>query len=175
MKKINPWAALLLIYSIGCTHVTMVNHDSPDASYYEVNKKGAGRKSQIELINHERYLGKDVTIDSDSTSWSDAPTGLKRTVPTAAIGQIQIIDHDRGALDGFLIGAITGAIPGGVLYAGLAEGLCETGDCNTTTAAILGGVVGGAAVGLVLGLPIGAAAGSKHKFVFEDRSAASRK
>ena len=173
MKNIYRLATLLLIYAIGCTHVTMIDHDSPDATYY-VNKKAKSRTSQIQLKNNERCLGKDISVRPDSTSWFDAVSGIRRTVPSAEISQIQIVDRGRGALDGFLIGASIGCVPGGALWVSFVNAFCDS-DCNTTGAAIVGGLVGGAAAGLVVGLPIGSAIGSKHKFVFDDRSAASRK
>ncbi len=172
MKNIYHLATLLLIYAIGCTHVTMIDHDSPDATYY-VNKKAKGRTSQIQLKNNERYLGKCISVRPDSTSWFDAVSGIRRAVPTAEISQIQVVDRGRGARNGFLIGASIGCIPGGALSASLADAFCDS-DCNTTGAAILGGLVGGAAAGLVVGLPIGAAIGSKHKYIFDDRNVASQ-
>ena len=65
----------------------------------------------------------------------------------------------KGARTGAIAGGISGAVALGTLAALLVEGLCETDDCNGSSAAVVGGLIGGA-IGTGSGALLGAIIGS---------------
>jgi hypothetical protein len=66
----------------------------------------------------------------------------------------------RGAKAGAIAGGIGGAVIFGALLATIVHNTCETDDCETAEAAVVGGLLGGA-VGAAGGALIGAAVGSQ--------------
>jgi hypothetical protein len=83
--------------------------------YLELNETLDEEKALITLINDTVIVGKNVSIEIDSTSWFEpAYTGestIARTVPTWAVRHVEIRSSWKGFLNWWMVGVIIIAIP----------------------------------------------------------------
>lgn len=171
MRKSLLLILLVCASALGCVHTHRRNQQQPEKYIEEVNRAAQDRPSRIILQNEERYLGKELKVAIDSTSWTEASDGTRRTTATAQIREIRIVNRGKGAWEGFRTGFLVSFIPLGLCTGYLAQGLCED-ECDGEFAQgfWIGGFLGGGSAGLLLGVPIGAAIGSKDKYVLSSAS-----
>ena len=105
---------------------------------------------RIRTVGRAIHVGRFLRADGD-TLWF---------APERGTGRVALVDVEalwvRGtaAKTGALVGGIAGGVGTSLFFMWIVDALCETDDCETVEAGILGfglGAAGGALTGLVLG------------------------
>jgi hypothetical protein len=111
MKTIS-WMLLFSLVFYCCYDSYTILHEQAD--YLELNETLDEGKALITLINDTVIVGKNVSVELDSTSWVEpAYTGestTTRTVPTWAVRQVEIRSSWKGFVFGWAIGYIIVAV-----------------------------------------------------------------
>lgn len=119
-------------------------------------------------LDGQKFVGHNLHVAPDSTSWQDNLTGPTKTFPTKDVGEIVFTDSGRGARQGFLIGAASGFVVGYLLITSSGGDPCD--GCNVYEFGLIYGGIGGAAGG-VLGFFVGATSGGKDRYILNTSSA----
>jgi hypothetical protein len=113
-----------------------------------------------------------MTVGLDTTYWVERDRGA-RTVPTAALKKVTVVNRGVGALEGAGVGLVIGGTLGGFLNLSLSQ-LASQGNRPGGAGEFLAGfAVLGALTAVVLGLPVGAAVGHRTHVEFEDSEPAT--
>lgn len=151
----------LAFFNFGCAHTHRISQQSP--------ANLADKKVRIVLVNSvECIAAHDVQVASDSVSYIDTKTKMKRSVATTEVAKIIKVNHTKGALEGLGIGLLTGLAMVGVSVALTAgEPPPDDGPPASTGAAILGALAGAGFT--VVSTMIGAASGSRDIYIFDEK------
>jgi hypothetical protein len=173
----NAAARPVLLYALlalGCsTTVVAVPRPPPLGNLAEVNGVLERRSAAVvfkggwlqEPLFAEVSVGPDVTQLSESGSAGEA---RPRSVPTAALQQVVVVDRKRGAAEGLGWGALTGlgvgAIGGLMIY----DKYRFSGeDAVLGRVVVLGTIGGGVLLGALIGTGIGAGVGHRTTVWFD--------
>ncbi|MBI1937442.1 MAG: hypothetical protein HYS25_04895 [Ignavibacteriales bacterium] len=151
MKKILLSVFVISLSICGCTHtVTRYSGENEIEFYSRVEKISKGQNDLlIETINKEKYKGRELKIDVDTTSFTDNSTNLIIIKKTQNISTITFPQMSKGAFDGFLFGSLIG---GGIGLVGQLKdigGSAPQGDVYFLLYSTLAGAAAGTIYGLI--------------------------
>jgi hypothetical protein len=146
------------------------------AETQEMARIVANRTAKVEFVEYAPHLQPairkgELSILDDHSFVLRMPSEMPSRIPFEHTRSIRIVDHARGATDGFLIGAISGGLVALLVGYSVAAGFgCKNDVPNPPPchpydglleATLLGALVSGA-----LGTAIGAAIGHRTTFTF---------
>lgn len=160
MKQSLPCvlAALLLV---GCNHSRSL---APDAVSRQTGRAGSWVSSAtVALASGERARVRSLHVAPDVTTWVDPETGTARSVPTAEVASVQLLNRRRGALEGAGLGAVAGAVGGAALgVVAVSNGWWgSAGDFPGDAFFVIAGSTNGALIGAGAGGALGLLRGSR--------------
>ncbi len=165
----------MIFYCCTSTHVRM--HDP--STYVELNRKVEGEKAKITLVNDHVFVGENIFMGVDSTSfivveqwntysyvreWDEI--GEIWSVPALDVKKIDVVSRVQGAKGGlnygFLFGASLGTIFGIIMISDITEG-SKYYDYKANI--FVGSVALGGIAGAIVGLPFGLLAGGIDEYI----------
>jgi hypothetical protein len=154
---------LTALLGAGCGTTLAVTRSLTSQSLSEVNAAVEGREAQVTLagaLPAEPLRVKDVKVGPESSHWLELrprEEPRSRSVPTAALGQISVVNQERGGEQGLVIGMAVGGI-GGAL-AGLLVASSESCPSGLEGAGCRVGKIAGPLIVTVVGAAAGAVSG----------------
>ena len=94
MKRFLPLLMLTGLF-VGCSHTL------PFSNYDLINSLTKGKVATLKLPEWDNIKGRDIQITTDSTYWIEPRKGIKNAVPTSQVHKLVIVNHGRGAWEGF--------------------------------------------------------------------------
>jgi hypothetical protein len=162
MRTLTLVLLAIIVAMSACAHTTSIDPMNTKQCG-DLRRKTAHNVVKVALLNRTEQEAQCLLIGSDSTSWLDPGTHELKTVCTAEVMQVELVDRDKGMLEGLGIGLLTGALTGAAM--GFADGDDPPGWFSITAgekAAIGGLVLGG--VGGLSGTFVGTVSGHREEF-----------
>ncbi len=159
-KRYSHLLVILAFFDFGCAHTHQISQQSP------VNF--GSKKVRIVLMNSsERIAAHHVQVASDSVSYINTKTKMKRSVATTEVDKIITVNHGKGAAEGLGVGLLTGLAMVGVSAALIAGAEWDGDGPHPLTFVVLAALAGAGFTGV--STIIGAAAGSRDIYVFDEK------
>jgi hypothetical protein len=112
MKKSSSLFAVLVLLFAGCSSLTLLKTES---DFEKTNEKLKGKNVTISLKNGEIIEAINVVLRTDSISFMDSESNIKRSVTPQKVKDIVIIDNGKSILNALLGGVVVIAIPFAIL------------------------------------------------------------
>jgi len=154
----------LFLLGTGCTTTKTVSSDAPNARS-KVTTKAQGKTAHVRLTDGRIFKLTNLYVGPQITS-GRAPTGAKRTVPTAALQKVEFANRGMGFLQGAGLGG------GSVLTVGLLSSMAEKDDLSQFVG-MVGSVVVAVPSALIGGL-LGTMQGHRETYRFVTDAPGSR-
>lgn len=136
---------LLAGWVAGCTHTHPLTLSTPEGRA-AVTARAVRGDAVVRLDGEPPRLVDDLTVDADTTRWTDRRSGRVRAEPTARVRAVSFRRDGRGALTGVGVGIGLG------LVLGLAADAEPRGWIHISTAQWLAiGAADGAVIGAIIG------------------------
>jgi hypothetical protein len=174
---VSVLVASSLISMAACSNTIAVHSPASMAEAQEMARILANRTAKVEFVGHDASHPQpairkgELSILDDHSFVLRMPSEMPSRISFEHTRSIRIVDHARGAVDGFLIGAISGGLVGLLLGYSVASGFgCKNDISNPPPchpydglweATALGALVSG-----VVGTAIGASIGHRTTFTF---------
>lgn len=161
--RVLPLLGVLVLVTTGCVSTHEVTRDT--RGYSRVTGAATGETVRVHLRDGRTLKLERLYVGNDSAS-GVTRLGTKRTVPTSAVQEVQIVDRSTGALQG---GGIGGALP---LTIGIVRAISKESDgpndIDSVFAVLTGGLL--ALPGALVGALVGGVRGQRDPYRFSPAS-----
>jgi hypothetical protein len=123
MKKPSSLFMILVFLFTGCSSLTLLKTES---DYEKINEKLKDKNVTVSLKNGEIIEAKNVVFMTDSVSFLDSESNIKRSIPTPEVKNIVINDIGKSIISAFLGGVIVCVIPVVLIFGGIAASFGES-------------------------------------------------
>jgi len=97
----------LAFLGLGCSNSHQVQNNLPDhnLTYEQFNKEVSNQIATVVFADDTNFAARNISVKSDSLSWTDMASNMRRSAPVEKILRVEIKDRLHGALDGLAVGA----------------------------------------------------------------------
>lgn len=147
MKKM---VALILVLSSllisGCSYnISKEKYEEKERYCTRINKILEKNECTIYTTDRKTYIGREIKVMADSTSFYDVSKTSQQVLPTNHITEIRFKGTGSSVFEGFLFGGIAGGILGNIISNPSSPGLEKA-------ISILGGIGIGGIIGILVSL-----------------------
>ncbi len=146
MKKIIASILALSLLISGCSYnISKEKFEEKERFYTRINKILDQNECMIYTMDQRTYVGREIKVMVDSTSFYDVSKISRLVLPTNHISEIRIKGTGSSIFEGFLFGGIAGGILGNIISNPSSPGLEKA-------VSVLGGIGIGGIIGILVSL-----------------------
>lgn len=151
MKNTIVCILALTILISGCSHNLSRYSNESQADFYSRVANLCKDKDELEinLLDGRIFIGKELTMNSDSTSFTNVELDSRVVIPTQKVFTISFDESGRGAFEGFISGILIGG-GGALLYDQVIIG--ESAEKQGLPYLLIYSILAGGGIGAIYGL-----------------------
>ena len=111
-SRLVLWLCLLLLLPLNaCTSTRMVEPDTAQGTYEQINRRAARQAARVVLVTGREVRAEMLTVRADSTTWQredEEETRVTETVATSMLREVRVVNRTRAGILGSLVGVGAG-------------------------------------------------------------------
>lgn len=111
-SRLPLWLCLFLLLPLtACTSTRMVESDTAQATYEQINRRAAQQTARVVLVTGREVRAEVLTVRADSTTWqreNEDETRVTETVATSMLREVRFVNRTRAGILGSVLGAGAG-------------------------------------------------------------------
>ncbi len=164
MKTKSLLLTLLILINACASHSSFI--DNEENSYAQLNSKLKDRKGRILLTDGRAFVGQNVVVTENFSTWLDAKLKTSKSIPTSRIDMISIKTQKGHGGIGLILGALAGGAAGYIILTKTGEDNCQhTSKVHLCAGNELAGLIS-VVLGGGIGYTVGNSLGSTKNYIF---------